>query len=168
MAKKIDIRIKRKAISVKAPPPKAKKRLVVKAKKAPKNERKVTLRFDAFAESYLDTAIWSDKPEDCDADDVWPACIPQILEDCYRFQRENEDLLDAAYQLMRHDGGDRRLYDMTDAGHDFWLSRNGHGTGFWDRGLGEVGDKLHEAANAYGNVDVLRGEGRQKHWLFVE
>lgn len=23
--------------------------------------------------------------------------------------------------------------DMEQAGHDFWLTRNGHGTGFWDR-----------------------------------
>lgn len=29
-------------------------------------------------------------------------------------------------------------------GHDYWLTRNGHGAGFWDRGLGEVGDKLSE------------------------
>jgi hypothetical protein len=36
MAKKIDIRIKRKATYVKAPRPKAKKERVVKAKKAPK------------------------------------------------------------------------------------------------------------------------------------
>lgn len=161
MAKKIDVRVKKKDAFVKALPRKAKKKRVVKAKNPPKKKRKDKLHFDAFAEACLDTAVWADKPEDCDADDVWPACIPQILEDCYRFQRENKDLLDAAYQLMRQDGGDRRLYDMTDAGHDFWLSRNGHGTGFWDRGLGEVGDKLAKAASAYGNVDVLPGEGKQ-------
>lgn len=28
------------------------------------------------------------------------------------------------------------------AGHDFWLTRNGHGTGFWDRGLGKLGERL--------------------------
>lgn len=27
-------------------------------------------------------------------------------------------------------------------GHDIWLTRNGHGAGFWDRGLGELGDWL--------------------------
>ena len=99
---------------------------------------------------------------------MWPACIPAILEDCYRFQEENRELLESAYELTRDDGGERRLYDVTDAGHDFWLSRNGHGTGFWDRGLGEIGDKLHEAARACGGVDVLPGEGKQKYWLFIE
>jgi hypothetical protein len=71
--------------------------------------RQKTLYFDAFAEAYLETAIWADRPEGCYADDVWPACTPQILEDCYRFQLENEELLDSAYEMMRQDGGDRRL-----------------------------------------------------------
>jgi hypothetical protein len=141
------------------------------AKKAskPPAPKKEALEWDAFSDSYFDTTIWAEKPEDCDADDVWPGCYPKILEDCDRFQRENEELLNEAYQTMRRDGyGDLRLYDVTDAGHDFFLSRNGHGTGFWDRGLGEVGEKLHNAASAYGQVDVLPGEGKQKHWLFIE
>lgn len=28
-------------------------------------------------------------------------------------------------------------------GHDFTLSSNGHGVGFWDRGAGELGDRIH-------------------------
>ena len=39
-------------------------------------------------------------------------------------------------------------------GHDFWLTRNHHGAGFWDRGLGERGDRLTKAAQAYGGVDL--------------
>jgi hypothetical protein len=64
------------------------------------------------------------------------------------------------------------LYNVTDykpqamAGHDYWLTRNGHGTGFWDRGLGEVGDKLtaickyqerHLFVNDSGKLDYVRG-----------
>lgn len=33
-------------------------------------------------------------------------------------------------------------YSIEQAGSDFWLTRNGHGTGFWDRGLGTVGEAL--------------------------
>jgi hypothetical protein len=164
---KTDICITSRGASVQAPSPRAKKKHAVKSKKAP-TPKKEALRFDAFADQYLETAIWADRPEGCDVDEVWPACIPQILEDCHRFQRENEELLDAAYQLFRQDEGNWRLYDVTDAGHDFWLSRNGHGTGFWDRELGEVGDKLHEAAKAYRGLYVLPGDGKQKHWLFIE
>ncbi len=36
-------------------------------------------------------------------------------------------------------------------GHDFALTRNGHGTGFWDRGLGEAGAELTRAAHVYGS-----------------
>ena len=40
--------------------------------------------------------------------------------------------------------------DARQCGHDFALTRNRHGTGFWDRGLGDVGDRLTDAAHAYG------------------
>jgi hypothetical protein len=39
-------------------------------------------------------------------------------------------------------------------GHDFWLTRNGHGAGFWDRGLGALGDKLSKAAKSMGGRDI--------------
>lgn len=39
-------------------------------------------------------------------------------------------------------------------GHDFALTRNGHGAGFWDRGLGELGDRLSKAADVYGSAYV--------------
>lgn len=44
------------------------------------------------------------------------------------------------------------------AGHDFWLTRNGHGAGFWDRGLGEVGKMLTRDAKAYGSCDLYVGD----------
>lgn len=39
-------------------------------------------------------------------------------------------------------------------GHDFWLTRNGHGAGFWDRGLGERGDWLTKQTEGYGTSDL--------------
>jgi hypothetical protein len=38
------------------------------------------------------------------------------------------------------------------AGHNFFLTRNRHGAGFWDNGLGEAGDMLTKASHAYGEV----------------
>lgn len=32
-----------------------------------------------------------------------------------------------------HDGIDLREYNPEQIGHDLWLTRNGHGAGFWDR-----------------------------------
>lgn len=37
-------------------------------------------------------------------------------------------------------------YDLKRAERDFWVSRNGHGVGFWSRGPGEAGDPLHAVA----------------------
>lgn len=43
-------------------------------------------------------------------------------------------------------------------GVDFWLTRNGHGAGFWDRGLGALGDKLSEMANLCGTRYIYQGD----------
>ena len=40
-------------------------------------------------------------------------------------------------------------------GHDFILTRNGHGAGFWDRGLGEIGDTLTKWAQTFGSLESL-------------
>jgi hypothetical protein len=49
-------------------------------------------------------------------------------------------------------------FDYSQMGHDFWLTRNRHGAGFWDRGLGALGDRLTSAAHAYGEVDLYVGD----------
>lgn len=51
--------------------------------------------------------------------------------------------------------------DVGQAGHDFWLTRNGHGAGFWDRGLGDVGERLSDAAKAWGSANIhVEHDGR--------
>jgi hypothetical protein len=42
--------------------------------------------------------------------------------------------------------------------HDFWFSRNGHGVGFWDRGMGKLGDDLHNAAKSFGEHYLYAGD----------
>ncbi len=49
-------------------------------------------------------------------------------------------------------------FDYASVGHDFWLTRNGHGAGFWDRGLGEIGERLSKAARVYGSSDLYIGD----------
>ena len=36
-------------------------------------------------------------------------------------------------------------FDIHQLGHDLYLSEADHGAGFWDRGLGELGETLHNA-----------------------
>lgn len=45
--------------------------------------------------------------------------------------------------------------------HDFWLTRNGHGAGFWepgDYGWSDLGDKLTEFTKHYGEVNLYVGD----------
>ncbi len=48
-------------------------------------------------------------------------------------------------------------------GHDLWLTRNGHGTGFWDRDLpGDTGENLSEAARKLGESNLYAENGKVK------
>ena len=48
-------------------------------------------------------------------------------------------------------------------GHDLWLTRNGHGAGFWDRGLGDRGDSLTAICKALGEVCTYVGDDGHLH-----
>lgn len=118
---------------------------------------------DAFTRAYLECALWSSNDESTPSggepldknygiDDLSPDTIQQAKADCERFQAENaDDIRDANYNFIGYS-------DEVMAGHDFWLTRNGHGTGFWDRELGDIGDRLTEAAKAFGQIDLYVGD----------
>lgn len=124
------------------------------------------VELDAFTQQYLETALWSstDNADDSggapldqnyDVDDFDPAFILEAKRECEDFQKAQAKLLAKAYE---HSG-----YDEGSAGHDFWLTRCGHGAGFWDRGLGDVGDQLTKACRPYGNVDLYVGDDGKIH-----
>ena len=53
-------------------------------------------------------------------------------------------------------------------GHDFWLTRNHHGAGFWDRGLGDLGKQLTDLAHAAGECNTFEADGElvlDAHWF---
>ena len=51
---------------------------------------------------------------------------------------------------------------ISQAGHDFWLSRNGHGTGFWDRDASyyaimcETGYRLNQNNLAIQTLSIMK------------
>lgn len=53
---------------------------------------------------------------------------------------------------------DYSAWDAAQLGHDFWLTRNHHGAGFWDRGHGDAGERLTEVAHSFGESDVYVGD----------
>lgn len=106
---------------------------------------------NAFRTAYATCALWSsvgddDRPMDeaFTVADFAPEAMERIRADCDTFQARAGDLL-----------ADIRTEQ---AGHDFWLTRNRHGAGFWDRGLGDVGDRLTALAHTFGECNVYVGD----------
>lgn len=96
----------------------------------------------------------SSLPGDVGFYDLAPESLADIVRECARFQETHEALLAEAYELS----ADGRPYTPERAGHDFWLTRNGHGAGFWDRqfeGDSDIGDRLSKVCGwqtAFGEV----------------
>lgn len=111
---------------------------------------------DEFTAAYLECAEWAggieDEPEYVKADEIeWaPEAVERAIHECAAFQYQNVAAL-AAYSEPR---------SLAHAGHDFFLTRNGHGTGFWDRDdVPEWARKaLTAAAKATGEVNVYFGD----------
>lgn len=78
-----------------------------------------------------------------------------IINDCKQF------IIAASFYLKC--AGEEYGYTTEQAGHDFWLTRNGHGCGFWDRGLGELGDALTAAAKESGQCESYQGDDGLLH-----
>ena len=56
-------------------------------------------------------------------------------------------------------------FDDTDIAHDFWLTRQGHGAGFWDGVYpDEIGDKLTEISNDFRELYIYVGDDGQLYF----
>ena len=48
--------------------------------------------------------------------------------------------------------------------HDFWLTRNGHGAGFWGRGHPQgIGERLTELCKTFGEQYLIIGDDEMLH-----
>ena len=123
------------------------------------------MKHDTFTEAYIECALWSSTDQsdeqggdpldkNYDESDIATKTLATMVADCARFQQEQAaDLALAKYEAQ--------WTDAEMAGHDFWLTRNGHGAGFWDRGLGKVGDRLSDASKAFGSFELyIGGDGK--------
>lgn len=123
---------------------------------------------DSFTRGYIECALWASYDESNESggdpmdqnyslEDIAPGTLSQMITDCERFQSENEELLRIYYQTVRRTDDSPA---MSYAGHDFWLSRNGHGAGFFDRDNvdKDTRDKLQDAVKRCGPVDLYIGD----------
>lgn len=126
---------------------------------------------DSFTRGYIEaiffTECTSERPEIefCNFVDLAPKTLARIMRDCVEFQDSlprdghGRTALDLAYDYATVD------YDAHRAGVDFWFTRCGHGAGFWDRKLGEIGDELSEAAHAAGELDLCLGDDEKLYLI---
>lgn len=124
---------------------------------------------DSFLRAYIITALWSSHDEsdetggepmdsNYDESDLSPETREKMARDCQRFWDQNAETINAAIATGEvRCGPDFDEYGR--AAHDFWLTRNGHGAGFWDGDWPEpYAEKLTDAAHAFGECDLYVGD----------
>lgn len=114
-----------------------------------------------FLSAYIECALWSSTDNSTESggyplddnygpEDIHSETLSAMARDCRDFQKQARDLLSL-------------LPDVDDEqhGHDFWLTRNRHGAGFWDRGYPRrIGEFLTDIAHSFGGADLYVNRGR--------
>lgn len=104
-----------------------------------------------FICAYITAALWSSTDDDGEPldskytwQDIHPDALASMILDCEQFQHNNSI----------------SLCELTDeqGGVDFWLTRNHHGAGYWDRGIGIHGTRLTDAAHVWGEQNLYIGD----------
>ena len=124
------------------------------------------MNIEEFLSAYLAAALWSSYGDDGEpldaeygADDIAPETLAAMRADCADFMASN------TADLAEYEGGfpPDKWTASERAGHDFWLTRNGHGAGFWNRDLGDLGCQLSDAATVYRGVHLYIGDDGKVH-----
>jgi hypothetical protein len=123
------------------------------------------LDLECELDQYVRTALWASIDEQPDGqggpslderygpDDLAPETLDSMRADLADFIHHADPRALAFWEAELGAG---------QVGHDFWLTRNGHGAGFWDRfmtGIGaSFGNHLTEAAKCYGESYLYAGD----------
>ena len=114
---------------------------------------------DEFTRAYMQAMLWAETDnsndqggdpldQNYDETDFSDEAMERIINDCKQFQQQA--------QLRFNDGADQVAVK---AGHDFWLTRAGHGAGFWDGDWAEPeATRYTELSEKFGNIDVYVGD----------
>lgn len=118
--------------------------------------------FQEFFGQYIATALWSSCDDDgtpldsnYSAEDIDLETLEVMQGDCRQFLATiTNDGLDGSWGRE----------DYSRAGHDFWLTRNGHGAGFWDGDWEKtLGEQLTKISKNFGTFDLYIGDDNLIH-----
>lgn len=115
------------------------------------------MRYGKNLLDYVETALWSSVDDDGNPldrkfsiDDIDEKALEKMQRDIDAFIEKAGPLLDDRYLENEHDS---RIM------HDFWLTRNRHGAGFWDGDYEErLGERLTEISRSFGECDLYVGD----------
>ena len=113
--------------------------------------------YQDFKQAYVAALLWSTALDDSvnfddiarDITDFEPAAVARIEAECQSFVTQAGNLIPEEH--------------YSQAGHDFALTRNGHGTGFWDRteiyGGQDKANTLTNLANTFKVINLFTNDG---------
>ena len=101
---------------------------------------------DRMVNGYLQCALFTGTTDDDEPldytysiEDFEDSAVKLAITECVAFVGANRE--DVEFLLG---GAHLSPVENEDIGIDLWFTQNGHGCGFWDRGYGELGERLQE------------------------
>lgn len=122
-------------------------------------------RLDAFTQAYIEAAIFTEAESLGDEStlafqQIHHETLARMVIDCAQFQRRTSDLLIDENRTKPS----TETCALGHAGHDFLLTRNGHGAGFWDGDwLEPAATTLTAAAKRFSEMSLYRGRDGAIH-----
>ena len=115
-----------------------------------------------FIADYITAALWSTTghkndnfeflDEKYSIDDLDESTLAQIEDDCEQFIKITV-------------GKNTDKFETDHPGHDFWLTRNGHGTGFWNGDYPIHGDYLTKISERFGECNIYVGDDNKLYLI---
>lgn len=112
--------------------------------------------------AYLECAMWSSSDESDESggnpidqnysfEDFSFSALKRAVKDCNDFLEQTSEI--------------EYTEDIEQCGHDFWLTRCGHGAGFWDRDLGKIGDQMTAVCKSFGECWLYVGDDNKLYFM---
>lgn len=101
----------------------------------------MTRCLDTVVDHYLIAALWTEGDGELDGFSI------RQIDSASRAQVKKD--IEAFLSKATQQGINTSAWNDEQLGHDFWLTRNGHGAGFWDRGHEPAGRQLSDICRAF-------------------
>jgi hypothetical protein len=123
------------------------------------------MNLESVFESYVRTALWSSTDdygnpldEKYTKESIHKGTLENMTRDCKSFLDKNKIVIESV-DPFRFEGSVEGMI-----GHDFWLTRNGHGAGFWDGDWPTmVGKELTIESKKFGEFNLYIGDDGMIH-----